>query len=191
MTFSDYLLNGVLVALVLVQIRGRRLTTSMLLRPILIVGVVAATYLHTLPTQGHDVILALVGTAAGTLLGTGCGLATSVFRDNDGHVIVKAGILAALLWVAGVGSRLAFSLYSEHGGGPAVARFSIANHITSTQAWVACLVLMAVTEVVSRTGVLAWRRNSLQRSDAAVPVPAPAPQPGLPRSIMGLDGRWS
>src|ERR1017187_9853586 len=172
MTFSDYLLNGVLVALVLVQIRGRRFTTSLLLGPILIVGVVAGTYLQTIPTQGHDVILALVGAAAGALLGTCCGLATSVFRDNGGHVIVKAGILAALLWVAGVGSRLALSLYSEHGGGPAVTRFSIANHITSTQAWVTCLVLMAVMEVGSRTAVLAWRRNSLLHSDVAGPAPA-------------------
>jgi hypothetical protein len=187
MTFTDYLLNGVLVALVLVQIRGRRLSTSMLLRPILIVGVVAATYLRAIPTEGHDVALALVGAAVGTALGTCCGLATSVFRNNEGHVIVKAGFLAALLWVAGVGSRLAFSLYSEHGGGPAVTRFSIANHITSTQAWIACLVLMAIMEVVSRTAVLAWRRNGLESPMAVIETPQAVPA----RSIMGLDGHRS
>ncbi|MGA3352774.1 MAG: hypothetical protein ABSD85_06240 [Acidimicrobiales bacterium] len=189
MTFTDYLLNGTLVALVLLQVRARRLTTWMLLRPILIVAVIAASYLRGVPTQGNDLLLALVGAGAGTLLGTCCGLATDVFRDKGGPVIIKAGALAALLWIAGVGSRIAFTLYTQHGGGTAVTRFSVANHITGAEAWVACLVLMGVMEVTSRTTVLAWRRRSLQHSDpAALPV---APQQGLARSMIGLDGRWS
>ncbi len=160
----------------------------MLLRPIGIVAVIASFYLHAIPTQGNDLALALMGAAAGTLLGACCGLATAVFRDNAGAIVVKAGILAALLWIGGVGSRIAFSLYTQHGGGPAVTRFSITNHITSTQAWVACLVLMAVMEVLSRTAVLALRLRSVRQSPQAS---AQVAQPELTRSMMGLDGRWS
>jgi len=189
MSTTDYVLNGVLVALVLLQVRGRRLTTWMLLRPIGIVAVIASLYLHGVPTQGNDLVLVLLGAAAGTLLGACCGLATAVFRDKADAIVVKAGILAAVLWIAGVGSRIAFSLYTQHGGDPAVTRFSITNHITSTEAWVACLVLMAVMEVLSRTAVLALRLRSVRQN---VQAPAQvAPQPELTRSMMGLDGRWS
>ena len=123
------------------------------------------------------------------MLGTGCGLATSVFSDKSGSAIAKAGWLAGFLWVAGVGSRIAFSLYTEHGGGPAVGRFSVAHHITSAEAWVACLVLMGVMEVLSRTTVLAFRLHSLRQSEqktsSAVRQPVPA------AAMIDLDGRWS
>lgn len=155
MSLTDYLLNAALVALVLLQIRGRRITARNLLLPLAVVGVVAVSYLHAIPTAGDDLMLALGGAAVGLLLGLGCGLATAVFRRADGTPIAKAGALAALLWVAGVGARMAFALYATHGGGPAIGRFSAAHHITSGQAWVACLILMALLEVVSRSGVLA------------------------------------
>jgi hypothetical protein len=59
--------------------------------------------------------------------------------------------------VVGVGSRLAFQLYATHGGAPSIARFSAAHHITSGEAWVATLIVMALTEVVGRSAVLAAR----------------------------------
>ena len=65
MSTTDYLLNGALVALVLLQVRGRRLTTWMLLRPIGIVAVIASFYLHGIPTQGNDLVLVVIGATAG------------------------------------------------------------------------------------------------------------------------------
>jgi hypothetical protein len=155
MTFTDYLLNAAIIALVLFQIRGRRLGPRTLILPIAVVAVVAASYLRTIPTAGGDLPLILAGAGAGLALGAGCGLATAVYRRSDGVVMARAGLVAAVLWVAGVGARLAFALYAMHGGARAIGDFSVAHQITSGQAWVDCLVLMALIEVLSRSAVLA------------------------------------
>jgi len=175
MSISDYLLNGALVALVILQIRGRRITVRNLALPLVIVAVAAMTYLHGVPTAGNDLMLALAGAAAGLLLGGGCGLATAVYRRADGAPVAKAGAVAAVLWVAGVGARMAFALYATHGGGRSIGRFSIAHHITSAQAWVACLILMALVEVVSRSAILAAKYSALVRLRPAAAAPAPVP----------------
>jgi hypothetical protein len=67
---------------------------------------------------------------------------------------------AAALWVVGIGMRMGFSLFAEHGGGPAIGRFSEAHHITA-EGWVTALVLMSLVEVVSRTLILWARSRSL------------------------------
>lgn len=79
---------------------------------------------------------------------------------RDGRRFARAGAAAAALWVHGVGSRFAFQLYTSHGGADAVGRLSIAHGIpvaTISATWTAALVLMALGEVLSRTGVLAMR----------------------------------
>lgn len=153
MSFTDYLLNGVLVAMVVLQIRGRRLTVRMLALPVVIVVFVAVEYLHGIPTSGGDPGLIAVGAAAGLVLGVGAGLATRVYRRGDGAVMAKAGVLAAVLWVLGVGARLAFELVATNGGARAIGRFSVAHHLNA-QAWVAALILMALLEVFGRTAAL-------------------------------------
>ncbi len=153
MSITDYLFNIALVGLVLVQVRGRKLTVRNLVLPVAIVVWVATQYLRGIPTSGNDLILETGGAAIGATLGILAGMATRV-REQSGNVYAKAGLSAAVLWVLGIGSRVAFSLYAQHGGQPSIARFSAAHHITSGEAWVACFVLMALIEVLSRTGVL-------------------------------------
>jgi hypothetical protein len=182
MTITDYLLSGGLLALVLFQIRGRRLSVRTLLFPVAVVGYVAFAYLHGVPTSGANLILVLAGAMIGLALGTGCGLATTV-RRVDGTPIAKAGLLAATLWVAGIGARLAFSFYATHGGAESIGRFSVAHHITSSQAWTACLVLMALVEVMSRTAIIAakyWRLST----EPAAGTSAIGPLTGAPRSVL-------
>jgi hypothetical protein len=87
------------------------------------------------------------------------------------EVLVKAGVIAAALWVVGMGARMGFQLWSEHGGAASIARFSVTHQITSGQAWVAAFVLMALTEVVTRMGTIVYR-GYLARQAAAAPVPA-------------------
>src|SRR5579875_3532181 len=157
MTFTDYLLNGALVLLVVRQLRGRRLTPVMLLLPLAIVTWAATHYLHGVPTAGNDVVLVGVGASIGLALGVGSGLLTRIVPAADGVPVATATIAAAALWVVGVGARMGFALYAQHGGGAAIARFSAAHSITSIQAWVAALVLMALAEVVSRTLILGYR----------------------------------
>jgi hypothetical protein len=163
MTITDYILDIALIAIVVLQVRGRRLTPRSMLLPLGIVAWVVSHYLHGIPTAGNDLVLVAACTALGALLGAGSALFTSVRRDGDGFPVAKAGFVAGALWVAGVGARFAFQLYATHGGGAALGRFSAAHDITSGEAWVAALILMAMAEVVSRTAVLAWRAYDVRR----------------------------
>jgi hypothetical protein len=156
MTFSDYVIDIALIAIVLFQIRGRRLTVHSLLLPLGIVGYVVVEYLKGIPTGGNDLILIGLCTGVGALLGALAAVFTSVTRDGAGFAVAKAGVAAAALWVLGVGMRLAFQLYVTHGGADSVGQFS-SQHQLAENAWVDALILMALAEAVVRTGVLAWR----------------------------------
>jgi hypothetical protein len=164
MTLSDYAIDIALIALVFLQVRGRRLTTRSLILPIVLVGWAAATYLHGIPTAGNDLVLVIAGAAAGISLGVLAGMFTSVRPGADGSPFAKAGAMAAALWVLGVGTRFAFQLYASHGGAGAIGRFSSAHSITSSEAWVAALILMALGEAVARTAVLGVRAYALAPS---------------------------
>ena len=184
MTITDYAIDIVLIGLVAFQIHGMRLTRRALILPLVLVGIVAMNYLKTIPTAGNDIFLILGLTAIGAVLGSLAGLLTSVRQDSSGIPVAKAGILAAILWVLGVGSRSAFQLYVSHGGFPAVAHFSAAHDITSGAAWTAAMVLMALAEVVCRHAAIvvrAHRRFGLTLESVTRPAPG--------RTIIGTSGR--
>jgi hypothetical protein len=162
MTFSDYLIDITLIALVLVQIRARRLTVKALVLPLGLVSYVAYTYLRGVPSSHNDLFLIVGAAVVGATLGGLAGRFTSVTRAADGSVWAKAGAAAAALWILGTGGRLAFQLYASHGGGSSIAHFSASHGITSATAWTAALILMALSEATMRTGVLGWRFYSLQ-----------------------------
>ena len=159
MNATDYLINAVLVLLVLRQIRETRLTWQILLLPVLIVIGAAAYYLRSVPTAGNDVLLDVTLAAAGATLGGLCALATHLRRGADGVPLSRAGWVAAILWVVGIGARMGFAYATSHGAGPAIERFSIAHSVTTVDAWVAALFMMALAEVVTRLAVL-WLRSS-------------------------------
>jgi hypothetical protein len=161
MSITDYALNALLVLVVVRQIRGRRLAGLSLYLPLAIVAYVGVKYLHTVPTGGHDLVLELSGAAAGLALGALCAVYTRVYPDHDGVPYAKATWLAAFFWILGVGARLGFALYAQHGGGAAIERFSGAHDITSMETWVTTLIVMALVEVLSRTTVLVLRGRRL------------------------------
>jgi hypothetical protein len=66
-----------------------------------------------------------------------------------------------VLWVVGIGARMVFAYSSDHGAGPAIGRFSAAHSITSGQAWVAALVIMALVEVTARLATMRLRARRL------------------------------
>jgi hypothetical protein len=171
MNATDYLINAALVLLVLRQIRETRLSWQILVLPVLIVAGAAAYYLRSVPLAGNDVALYLTLGAVGATLGGLCGLATHLRRGASGAVLSRAGWIAAILWVVGVGARMGFAYASTHGAGPAIERFSIAHSITSSNAWVAALFLMAISEVVVRLAVLGLRARRPPAAVASVPVP--------------------
>jgi hypothetical protein len=170
MTITDYLINIVLIALVILQIRGSRLDLKNLLRPVIIVAAAAVYYLRGFPAGGNDVMLYVVLGAVGLVLGLACGATTRVWRADDGFAYSKAGIAAAALWVIGIGSRLAFEEFVSHGGGNDIVNFSIAHDITSQDAWVAGLVLMALAEVIARLAAIRVRAARTRQAGPAQPA---------------------
>jgi hypothetical protein len=153
MTTTEYALNLALVGLVLLQVRGITITKAALLFPVVMTTWIATSLLKTIPTAGNDLTLELAGALAGATLGTLAALATTVTR-HGATAVARAGAIAAFLWVAGIGARVAFSLWVGHGGAATVRDFSIAHHITGGPAWGTAFILMAITEVVTRTGVI-------------------------------------
>ncbi len=171
MNATGYIINAILVLLVLRQVRETRLGPVNLILPVLLVAGAAAYYLRSIPTAGNDLALEITLAATGAVLGALCAVFTKMRRGADGVALTRAGVIAAILWIVGIGARMGFAYASDHGSGPAIARFSAAHSITSADAWVAALVMMALAEVLARLTVL-WVRS---RQLPAVSVQASAP----------------
>lgn len=157
MSTTDWILDLALIGIVFLQIRGRRLSLRLLLLPVGLSIWAAISYLKGIPTAGNDLVLVGLGLGLGVTLGALAGVFTRVTEGSDGYAYSKAGVLAAIFWVVGVGTRLAFQLYATHGGEAALVRFSASHSITSGEAWVAALILMAIGEAIVRTAVVSFR----------------------------------
>jgi hypothetical protein len=164
MTTTDYLINFALIALVIFQLQDRRITLRALIRPVVLVALAALYYLNGVPTAGNDVMLYAVLGSIGLIFGIACAWTTHIWRASDGFAHSKAGVAAAFFWIVGIGSRLAFEEYSSHGGVSSIARFSVNHDITSQDAWIAALVIMALVEVVARLGFIRLRAARLSSS---------------------------
>lgn len=177
MTLTDWIIDIALLLIVFRQLREERLSARTVLLPLAIIGWTAISYLDDIPTAGNDVTLAVVFAAVGIAFGLVSGLLTRV-RYADGHARIKATAGAAGLWVLSMGFRLAFAVWSSHPSGAAhVAHFSAAHDITSGQAWVVALVLMAFGEVIVRMGTIVVRGGLLvarnKQHDQASALTAP------------------
>jgi hypothetical protein len=164
---TTYLVSASLILLVIRQIREHPLDARSLATPVLAVGAAAVMFLHTIPAGGSDLVLEAAAVAAGAAMGAIGGLATRLRLGADGRPLGRAGILAASMWIGGVGARLAFAIAAGNGAGPAIARFSIAHHITGSAAWIAALVMMALADVLTRLAVIYLRGRRLAPSPAA------------------------
>ena len=169
-----YLINALLVLLVVRQIREHQLDLRALAVPVLAVAAAAVMFLHAVPAGGSDITLDLLCASAGAAMGTIGGLATRLRPGPGGRPLGRAGVLAASMWIAGVGARMVFYFAATHGAGPAIAAFSIAHHITGSAAWTAALVMMALADVTARLVTVYLRGRRL----AATPVIAAAAPAG-------------
>lgn len=171
MTTTEWMTDIALLLIVFRQLREGPLDLKSFLIPLGIVAFVANSYLDTIPTEGNDLVLIAVLVSVGAALGVAGGIYTRI-RTVGEHVLIKAGVVSAVLWVVGMGARMCFQLWVEHGGAADVARFSATHQITSDKAWVAAFVLMALTEVVTRLATIFIRSRSRSRTGAAAhPVP--------------------
>jgi hypothetical protein len=162
MTFTDYLTDSLLVLLVLLQIKERKLTTKAIVRPLIIVGVAVASYLHGIPTAGNDLVLVSVLALLGLLIGVASGKTILMRRGPDGDVLARSGWASAFFWVLGMGSRFAFLIWVNNGGASTIGHFSATHSITSAEAWTVALLAMAVFEVCGRTLIQVVRREQLE-----------------------------
>jgi hypothetical protein len=156
MSATTYILDSALVLLVIIQMKERVLTNATLIRPFLILAVAVASYFSTFPTAGNDLPLILAISGIGAVLGVASGLT----------VIMRAGAASAILWVLGMGSRFAFAVWAASASGALnVLHFSAAHDITTQATWTVALLGMAVCEVLGRTLVMVYRRQTLQAAD--------------------------
>jgi hypothetical protein len=174
MNFTDWLVNIALIAVVLRQVRWNRMDRRFVVLPLALVSVAVFSYLHTIPTAGNDLVLVAALASVGITFGGLSALATSIRTDGGQYALSRSRALAVALWIIGIGSRMAFVLYSEHGGESHITSFSAHHNITTGDAWTAALVLMALAEVVTRVGVLMFRAHralAAQNASTAVAMP--------------------
>lgn len=157
MTTTDWIIDIALVLIVFRQLREEAISKATFIIPIAMISFAANNYLHGIPTAGNDLVLIALFAGIGVVFGLFGGLMTRV-RAKEGRVHIQAGLGAAALWVISMGFRLGFAVWSSHPSGQAhLVRFSASHHITSGQAWVTALILMAFGEVVVRLGTIAAR----------------------------------
>ena len=156
MNTIDYLISVALILLVVRQMRPRRLTVVGLMWPLPLIAWAAVDYVKVPELSGNNGLMFAGCTIAGVLFGVGCGVATRIYREN-GSCKVQSTTLALLFWLLGVGGRLAFGIFAEHGGGEWIYTFSI-SHGLRLETWGTALISMALCEVASRTTVLLWKR---------------------------------
>ena len=174
MNINMYMINAILILMVIRQIREHPLDARSLMVPVLAVGCAAVLFLRSVPAGGSDLVLEAACVLAGAVMGAIGGLATRLRLGADGRPLGRAGILAAGMWIGGVGARLAFAIAAGNGAGPAIARFSVAHHITGSAAWVAALVMMALADVLTRLVVIYLRGRRLAAGSAASTAAVPA-----------------
>ncbi|HEY5143437.1 MAG TPA: hypothetical protein VII98_08055 [Solirubrobacteraceae bacterium] len=161
MTTFDYLLSLLGLAAVLIAMRRRELTDRRLRLQLVIAGLIAAGFLHGVPTAGADGVLVMLGVATGAACAMIGAHATTLELTSAGTVVAHAGRLAFAVTILAFGGRMAFAFAADHGLGPDIARFSASVGIHSQHAWVAALVLMAVTDIALRAAILWVRRSRL------------------------------
>jgi hypothetical protein len=161
MTTTDWIIDIALILVVLRQLREERLTGRTVVLPLALMAWAGFTYLHAIPTAGHDLVLIGLFTLVGVAFGAIGGLLTRV-RYQAGNAYIKATASAAALWVLSMGFRMAFAVWSTTGSGSAhLTSFSVTHDITSGQAWVTALILMAFGEVIVRLGTIIIRGQRL------------------------------
>ncbi|MBT2504256.1 hypothetical protein [Curtobacterium sp. ISL-83] len=159
MTTTLWIIDITLIALVLLQIRRRRLTLVQVLLPIALVLWAGIAYVHSVPLGGDNALVIGGFVVIGALLGAAIGFTTHM-STTDGRVMTRAGVVAAVLWVAGMGARLAFQLWATENGRLDLGRFDF-QHAISNDVWPAALVLMAGATVLLRVGVILTRARRL------------------------------
>jgi len=169
---TDYVVDILLILVIFRAVRPHELTPRAALLPLVLLAIAGVIYLRPITLGGNDLALILVLTGVGIVLGVLSGLADRIWRDEHQRLLSRAVALSVIAWVIGMGFRFGFAYYAYHGGGPAVARFSVRHDLSGANIWTTALVLMAFGQVLARLAVLQTRRvRAISHPAAARPLP--------------------
>ena len=163
------LVNGVVLAATLHSDLGthRKIGPMRILRPAFTAAAIVPLFLTAVVTHGAGLALELAGTAAGLLGGLTALALTRVYRSpSTGKPVSRATWPYALLWIAVIGARAAFSYGSFHWFPTQLEHWCIAHQVTG-DAITDALIFMAVAMLLVRTIGLAARAAALPRAEAA------------------------
>jgi hypothetical protein len=120
MNAFDWIIDIALIGIVYRQVKGGQLTLSSVKLPVIILVIAGFNYFDGFSTSGNDLVLTVVVMAAGALFGVIGGLTTKVWRQDDGKIFSRAGVVAATAWIVGMGIRDGLDIYSNthRGCGP-------------------------------------------------------------------------
>ncbi len=165
------IVNGVVLTTVLATDLGpaRKIGTMRLLRPVIAAAVIIPLFIQNPATHGTGLTVELAGTVAGLLVGLAAAALMGVYRSpQTGQPVSRAGVPYAILWIAVVAARAAFSYGSVHWFSRPLVSWAIANQV-SVAAITDGLIFMAVAMVLVRTIGLRVRASRLPAPVALTP----------------------
>lgn len=157
MTTTDLLVNlGILAFVLGTGLGTRELNRRRFRLPLIVVAVVGALYLRSIPTSTADIGLITVLGVAGVLLGLASGLLMKVRRTENGSLVTVAGSPYAAVWIAVIGGRLLFAYGASDWFARQIADFSRSLGIDGSAAYTSAFVIMALAMVMARVAVTAF-----------------------------------
>ncbi|WP_431044266.1 hypothetical protein ACQUSR_21750 [Streptomyces sp. P1-3] len=159
----------ILIIILATDIGRRRITTMRMVRSVIAVAVVIAIFVHSLPTQGNDLSLQLVGVGVGVICGLIAGTLLPAYRHESGEIYTIGGIGYALVWVVLSCGRIVFAYGAEHWFTADLIRFSIENKISGEDTYANAFVFMSLAMVLTRTAVLLTKMRKVRAASAQAP----------------------
>lgn len=163
------IVNGaVLVAVLESDLGGHRKIGRMrILRPLVVAAGIIPVFLAKPATHGTGLLVEAASVLAGLLCGLAAVALVRVYRSpRTGRPVSGTGAPYALLWIAVVGARAAFSYGSVHWF-PSQLTNWCAGHQVTEGAITDSLILMAIVMLLTRTLSMAHRARNLPAQPAA------------------------
>ncbi|HEY3951838.1 MAG TPA: hypothetical protein VGM53_00550 [Streptosporangiaceae bacterium] len=195
MPANVWLLNLIVFGVLMESDLGRRkIGWFRVLRPLLTTVLIVPLFLDSIPANGHNVVLQVVGAAVGVLLGLAAHLFVSVYFDptkttksrlagrgtggqgtggqgTGGRPYSRAGFGYTAFWAVIFGARLLFIYGTIHWFPASLGQF-LASHQLSGAGLTNALIFMAITMALARSALLGVRARTATRA-AADTVAAP------------------